>query len=98
LAPRLDDARLVISEVVTNAIRYGATDGRDEIALVIDVDGGRLHVEVEQTLPALDVRPVEQRLSAVEAGGFGLHIVDALSDRWGVEPGPPGCVWFEFRG
>jgi anti-sigma regulatory factor (Ser/Thr protein kinase) len=96
LAGRLDDAKLVITEVVTNAVRHGA-DGQEEIRLVIESDERRLYVEVEQTLTAHDVHLIEQRENGADLGGFGLRIVEALADGWGVEPGPPGRVWFEFR-
>ena len=88
LIHRLDDARLVISEVVANAVKFGATERRDDLRLMIEADEGRVYVEVEQTLPALDVRPSGPL--NVAAGGNGLRIVEALTDGWGVEPGPPG--------
>ena len=96
LEARIDDARLVISEVMANAVMHGARGGWDDVRLAIESDGGRLYAEVEQTLPALDVRPSDP-LSGEGGRGYGLRIVEALADGWGVEPGPPGRVWFEFR-
>jgi len=95
LAARSDDARLVISEVVMNAVKHGTDGGRDDVLLVIESDDRKLRVEVEQTLAALDVHPSEHG-NAAHHGGFGLPIVEALADAWGVEAGPPGRVWFEF--
>ena len=63
---------------------------------MIDSDDDRLHVRVEQTLPALAVTPSAPP-DDLHDGGFGLRIVEALADAWGVEPGPPGCVWFQFE-
>jgi serine/threonine-protein kinase RsbW len=96
---RLDELRLAITEVVTNAVVHGSLDvARDVIRLTIDVDGDGVRVEVEQPTTAADGHPVSPRLGESErAGGFGLRIVEATSDAWGVEPGPPGLVWFEFR-
>ena len=96
LRARLDDAKTVISEVLTNAVKYGAPEGRGEIRLVIESDDDRLHVRVEQSLPALEVSPSASP-DGPHDGGFGLRIVEALTDAWGVEPGPPGCVWFQFE-
>ena len=96
LTARLDDARTVITEVVTNAVKYGA-DGHGGVRLLIDLDDERLHVRVEQPAPALDVQPSAPRPDVPFVGGFGLRIVEALADRWGVEPGPPGCVWFQME-
>src|SRR5687768_13492779 len=31
-------------------------------------------------------------------GGYGLRLVDALADSWGVEPGAPGRVWCTMSG
>ena len=32
-----------------------------------------------------------------EPGGWGLHLVDSLADRWGVETGRRTRVWFEIE-
>lgn len=96
---RVDELRLAITEVVTNAVVHGSLDAvRDVIHLTIEVDGEGVRVEVEQPTTTADAHPVSPRLGESErAGGFGLRIVEATSDAWGVEPGPPGLVWFEFR-
>lgn len=95
-AGRMDDATLAVSELVTNAVKHGTSDERDEIRLMIDPDDARVRVEVEQPLPALDVTPRDLQRNSSQGGGFGLLIVEAVADAWGVEPGPPGRVWVEF--
>jgi anti-sigma regulatory factor (Ser/Thr protein kinase) len=97
LATRYEDARLVISELVTNAVKYGESGARNPIKMVIESDDARVRVQVDQTLAAADVHPVEPRLGGGSSGGWGLRIAAALADSWGSEPGPPGQVWFEFR-
>jgi anti-sigma regulatory factor (Ser/Thr protein kinase) len=97
LATRNEDARLVISELVTNAVKYGESGARNPIKMLIEADEARVRVEVEQTLPAADVHPVEPSLDGDSTGGWGLRIAAALADSWGFKPGPPGQVWFEFR-
>ena len=96
LGPRRDHARLVLSELVTNAVKHGTEHGRDVIRIVIEAEGESLRVEVEQPAATPDLQPAETRLDPQDFGGLGLYIVDELADDWGTEPGPPGHVWFEF--
>jgi len=93
---RIDDAKLAVSELVSNAVKHGSSYEQDQIRLVIDPDEARLRVEVEQPLPALDVTPRVPLWNGSHDGGFGLLIVEAVADAWGVDPGPPGRVWVEF--
>ena len=95
LRRRIDDAKTVITEVVTNAVKYGIEHGQGDIRVVIDASDERLQVRVEQPLQADSVHPRRPQPSA-RAGGFGLLIVEALADAWGVDPGPPGRVWFRI--
>ena len=103
IPPELDgrsgDAGLALSEVVTNAIAHGGLRaGRDIVRLVIDASDDRVRVEVEQKSATENARVVQPRSSpGGRIGGFGLGIVQATADSWGVEEGPPGRVWFEFR-
>jgi anti-sigma regulatory factor (Ser/Thr protein kinase) len=99
LEDRFEDARLAISEVVANAVLHGGLrHEEDTIRLTIAADDDLVRAEVEQPTPAKDVYPVEPRLDDPDrSGGFGLRIVEATADGWGVVPGPPGNVWFEFR-
>jgi anti-sigma regulatory factor (Ser/Thr protein kinase) len=87
---RADDAVLLVSELVTNAVKYGG-DGR--IELVIEQPRGIMRVAVRDTggpgpLP-------EMREPGLAGGGHGLRLVDRIADRWGVEHGST-IVWFEF--
>jgi len=92
LSVRDDDARLVLSEVITNAVKYGLADAKGYIHLTIDADEDHLRVDVEQSKAS-----AAAMTEPYGFGGFGLHIVDVLADEWGSETGPPGRVWFEFR-
>ena len=85
-----------MSELVTNAVKYGAENGQDVLRVTIEVYGGSLRVEIEQPGRTPDLHPVEPRPDAQDFGGLGLYIVDELADDWGAEPGSPGHVWFEF--
>jgi anti-sigma regulatory factor (Ser/Thr protein kinase) len=86
---RRADAVLAVSELVSNAVKHG----RGEIALRVVADTGRLRVEVaDEGRGRIAFR--EATVDPLE-GGFGLRVVEAVTDRWGVEPGRP-CVWFEI--
>ena len=85
---------LLVSEVVTNAVRHAGSAGR----LRLRRAGARLRVEVfdgdagllrpRRTSPAEGARPDRRR---------GLDLLDSLADAWGVEPTSGGkCVWFEI--
>jgi anti-sigma regulatory factor (Ser/Thr protein kinase) len=95
LSPELlDDALLLVSELVTNAVRYG----EPEIVLHVRHDPPGIGVSVHDAgpeLPQLTDTPPDP----AKQGGRGLRIVDALAQRWGVsrtrrQPGK--TVWFEL--
>jgi anti-sigma regulatory factor (Ser/Thr protein kinase) len=91
---RLEDARLLVSELVTNAIRHAGLGAEQTIKLVLVAGERALRIEVcdpgqgfEMTEPAPDpARP----------SGWGLYLVRELSDRWGVERSVETRVWFEL--
>lgn len=91
-AETLDVLLLLTSEIVTNAMWHGTGGALLDIQVEADLvtvgvtDGGGGEVGV-----AADYRWPET--------GHGLRLVDALSDRWGVEPMTVGTgkrVWFEL--
>ena len=97
LATRNEDVRLVISELVTNAVKYGESKPRSPIRMVIEADEIRVRIQVDQTLAAVGLHAVKADPAGGRIGGWGLGIAEALADSWGFEAGPPGQVWFEFR-
>jgi anti-sigma regulatory factor (Ser/Thr protein kinase) len=79
---------LVVSELATNAVVHGGSP----FELAVEVDG-RVRVEVLDHSPDL---PAKRAMSATATSGRGLHIVEALCDRWGVELAGGGKrVWCE---
>ncbi len=79
---RLDDVRLCVSELATNALPHGVPPGR-EFSLRITIDGSLIRVEVRDSGGGcLETG----RGGADDCGGRGLHIVQALSDDFGVTP------------
>jgi anti-sigma regulatory factor (Ser/Thr protein kinase) len=87
------DLRLVMSEVVTNALRHGAPG--QTIELAITPKDEFLCVQVTDDGPGLAPQP--RAMAPEENGGFGLFLVEQLTRRWGVtrERGRTR-VWFEY--
>ncbi|PNG19257.1 ATP-binding protein [Streptomyces cahuitamycinicus] len=88
-----DLAALLVSELVTNALRYAT--GPIGVRLVRPSGlGAVLLVEVSDPLPD----PPRERAARLEdESGRGLHLVASSSRRWGTRPGVSGkTVWFEL--
>ena len=82
------DAALMVSELVTNALRHGTGN----ISLGIDVEARGVRIEVsDQGDVALSPRPTPGA-----DGGWGLRIVEHLADEWGVREGSTR-VWFRLE-
>jgi anti-sigma regulatory factor (Ser/Thr protein kinase) len=89
---KVDVARLLVTELVTNAVQHGA----GTVVLHVARDGVRVRVHVEDESPDLPV-VVEPKQPWPDRGA-GMRLVAALADSWGVAPrgdGQPGKrVWF----
>lgn len=85
-----DDLRLIVSELVTNAVVHGPNH---PIRVRVEVgDDGVVRGEIEDEGSG----SVSLRAARPDTGGgYGLGIVDALSDSWGVR-GENTRVWFEL--
>ncbi|MFE5936787.1 ATP-binding protein [Streptomyces sp. NPDC056470] len=85
-----DDAELALTELVANVVRH--VPGRRCTVLILREPHG-LRVEVADTAPGPLYAKAAEPLAE---GGRGLALVEAVTDRWGVEPSPYGKnVWFE---
>ena len=89
---RLCDAELLVSELVSNAVKYG---GEGEIGVIFERDDGRFRTEVVDQGDGL-IAPLRDRGDPDTPGGWGLPLVQTLSDRWGAHEGSTH-VWFEFE-
>ncbi|MFD9436115.1 ATP-binding protein [Streptomyces sp. NPDC060002] len=88
-----DIAALLVSELVTNALRHAT--GPIGLRLVRPAGlAGVLLVEVSDPLPD----PPRERVARPEdESGRGLQLVASSSRRWGTRPGSTGkTVWFEL--
>jgi anti-sigma regulatory factor (Ser/Thr protein kinase) len=87
---RCDDALLLASELVTNAVLHG----RSEIALEMSRRGAVVRVCV---VDENSRRPAQVQQDVDALDGRGLALVASLALRWGVEDRPLGkAVWFEL--
>ncbi|MEV7118591.1 SpoIIE family protein phosphatase [Kitasatospora griseola] len=84
-----DTAELLVSELVTNAVRYASAPIGVRLTL-----GDLLLVEISDPLPD---PPKERHASAGDEGGRGLELVRRLALRWGTRAEGLGkVVWFEL--
>lgn len=89
-AELIQDAALLVSEVVANAIRHGS----GQVQLEIECHPGGVRIEVSDSSSILPQR----RASPWHAeGGRGILLLDELASAWGVERTWSGkTVWFEL--
>jgi len=90
----LDVVLLVVSEAVTNAVRYGHGDVELSIRALPD----RIRIEVSDANPEPPVR--RGTPDGLADGGRGLFLLDALTEAWGTQPrgtGPGKTVWLELN-
>jgi anti-sigma regulatory factor (Ser/Thr protein kinase) len=91
----IEDALLLVSELVTNAVQHG----KPQIVLRIRPSPPGIGVSVQDRGDGQVTRP-NGELDPRASRGRGLRIVDSVSSAWGVEPAvpPPGkVVWFELK-
>ena len=84
--------RLLVSEVVTNAVVHAGAKAGAAIELSVRVDAGVVRVEVTAQGSGFTPRP---RDPAQVGGGFGLHLLEQESKRWGVFQRDGTMVWLE---
>jgi phosphoserine phosphatase RsbU/P len=91
----LADAALLLTELVANGVRHGGGRSDTELHVLFEARPPALRVEVvnPDRVPAtVELRPPDM----LGGGGLGLHIVERLASRWGVNEDPRITVWFEL--
>lgn len=90
----LADARLLVSELVTNCLRHADLRRDGWVRLAVRVDDDVVRIEVVD--PGSGFRP--QRLGRLEDGtaGWGLYLVARLATSWGVRRDDVTRVWAEL--
>jgi len=84
---------LAATEVVNNAVLHAGQRGEGDIRVELAVSEGRVRFAVRDDGSGFDV-PQSPRRGDPNIGGWGLYLVDAIADRWGVEH-EPTTVWLE---
>ena len=77
------NAQLLVSELVTNSVRHSGMPAGTEFIVSVDLTPATVRLDVEDGGRNGTVAP--RRPDFENGGGFGLKLVEALSERWGVE-------------
>lgn len=89
------DIALLVSELVTNSVVHADLSAEHTVLVELAVADDRLTITV--TDHGSDLVPRLVPRDPTTPHGLGLHLVDALSDSWGVRNGPGATqVWCEL--
>lgn len=88
----LPDVRLLVSELITNSVKYGG-DGPVRLEVQASAEAVRAEI-VDQGAGFTPEQRDREDLDKV--GGWGLHLVERLTSRWGTYEGSTH-VWFEIE-
>jgi anti-sigma regulatory factor (Ser/Thr protein kinase) len=92
--PLFSDTQLVVAELVANSVRHADAPADAVITVRAEVRGDILRLEVADRG---DGGSIARRTPDLHyGGGFGLHLVEVLSRRWGVNRGAGTRVWAEL--
>lgn len=88
----VDDVRLVVSELATNAMAHARTP----FTVTLSKTEETVLLAIQDGAPTVPVRAVSE---VTDTGGRGLEIVALMSDEWGVRTDGGGLksVWACFR-
>ena len=90
------DVLLLLTELVTNAVRHGGVPPDQTVSVEVRQWPRRVRVEVVD--PGTRFTQVRPGSRGDESGGWGLFLVDRIADSWGVARALAGtCVWFEIE-
>src|SRR5437660_1318660 len=90
----LENVTLLVSELVTNAVRHGHLGSNDWVDVLVEAEGAVVRVDVGDPGPGFrppdEVRPFDDH-------GWGLYLVSRIAERWGVDAEDSRTdVWFEI--
>jgi anti-sigma regulatory factor (Ser/Thr protein kinase) len=86
--------RLLVSELVANAVQHGRPSDSSRVAVRVLVFPATVAAVVEDDGPGFKEPPTIPTNEAVR--GWGLHLVPELAARHGIETSPRTAVWFEL--
>ena len=88
---RLNDSLLMVSELITNAVRHAPSEPDGSIVLEIENEPGVVRIVVRDGGSHMNLD--ETTFHTQTDGHYGLFVVDALADQWGFSiDGDKGCV------
>ena len=94
--PSADDAILLTSELVTNAIAHTASGNGGKVVVTVYRADTRVRVEVQDD--GSDQAPTSHPTGEARESGFGLELVDLMADSWGHCGGRRRrVVWFTLQ-
>lgn len=90
----VEDVLLLVTELVTNSYRHAGAPNDGWIDLHVTAGRGSVRVEVRDQGPGF--MATGRTDGADMSGGWGLHLIEHLTNRWGVAHDGDTCVWFEI--
>jgi two-component sensor histidine kinase len=90
----LQDMHLLITELVTNSVRHADAGSDEPVHVEVAVGGDHVFVAVEDGGSGFQPRP--RSAHSPRDSGWGLHLVERLSSRWGVSNDGRTRVWLEL--
>jgi anti-sigma regulatory factor (Ser/Thr protein kinase) len=94
LTPIVDDAELVVSELVSNAVEHAP--GSETYELEVAQRAGGIRISL---VDGSSIKPVVAELAHDRPRGRGMRIVEALTDAWGSDDHHGGKrVWVDLNG
>ena len=86
----LPDVRLLVSELISNSVKYG---GEGPVRLEVQSSGHSVRAEIIDQ--GAGFTPKRRNDDLEKVGGWGLHLTEQLTSRWGTYEGSTH-VWFEI--
>jgi anti-sigma regulatory factor (Ser/Thr protein kinase) len=92
-----EHAQLIVSELVTNSVRHSGGSADEVVIVRVQLTSAAVRLEVEDSGIGGVIAP--RRPDVEGGGGFGLNVVQTLSERWGLErvAGTRTRVWAQLR-
>jgi anti-sigma regulatory factor (Ser/Thr protein kinase) len=91
-----DDVVLLVTELVTNAVR--PANARHDRPVRVELRRAARTISVTVLDGGSGFAAEAPQLGPDESDGWGLLLVDRIADRWAITPTAGGtCAWFEIR-
>ena len=90
-AARLEELRLLVTELVANSVRHARGTPID---VTVTIDGDSVRAEVSDGGEGFEP-PAKEDPNPLKTQGWGLFLVRKMAERWGADAAT-GTVWFEL--